>query len=218
MNIAENINAIKIKLPENVSLVAVSKFKPNEDILEAYEVGQRIFGENYVQELVEKQEALPKDIEWHFIGHLQRNKVKAIAPFVHLIHGVDSLRLLEEINKQGKALSKKINCLLQLYISTESTKEGLDEAELSEILKVLPSLEFVYIKGLMGMASFTDNTLQVQEEFKSLKVIFEKQKENTSQNIEMEILSMGMSGDYELAIENGSNMIRLGTIIFGNRK
>jgi PLP dependent protein len=218
MSIADNISSIKNSIPSNVTLVAVSKFKSNDDILEAYAAGQRVFGENYVQELIDKQASLPQDIEWHFIGHLQRNKVKFIAPFVHTIHGVDSLRLLEEINKQGKALGKVINCLLQMHIAAEDTKEGLNETELLEVLDNLDKFENITINGLMGMASFTDDQKQLTQEFVKLKNSFEDLKTKKLSNLQMKTLSMGMSGDYKLAIENGSTMIRVGTLIFGSRK
>jgi PLP dependent protein len=218
MSIADNISSIKNSIPNDVTLVAVSKFKSNDDILEAYAAGQRVFGENYVQELIDKQASLPQDIEWHFIGHLQRNKVKFIAPFVHTIHGVDSLRLLEEINKQGKALGKVINCLLQMDIAAEDTKEGLNETELLEVLDNLHKFENITINGLMGMASFTDDQKQLTQEFVKLKNSFEYLKTKKLSNLQMKTLSMGMSGDYKLAIENGSTMIRVGTLIFGSRK
>jgi PLP dependent protein len=218
MSIADNIKLIKSSIPDNITLVAVSKFKSNDDILEAYAAGQRVFGENYVQELVDKQASLPQDIEWHFIGHLQRNKVKFIAPSVHIIHGVDSLRLLEEINRQGKAIGKVINCLLQMHIAAEETKEGLNETELAEVLQNLDKYENVTIKGLMGMATFTDNERQVKGEFEKLKNQFDDLKLINMDNLKMETLSMGMSGDFQLAIETGSNMIRVGTLIFGSRK
>jgi PLP dependent protein len=218
MSIADNISSIKNSIPSNVTLVAVSKFKSNDDILEAYAAGQRVFGENYVQELIDKQASLPQDIEWHFIGHLQRNKVKFIAPFVHTIHGVDSLRLLEEINKQGKALGKVINCFLQMQIAAEDTKEGLNETELLEVLDNLDKFENITINGLMGMASFTDDQKQLTQEFVKLKNSFEDLKTKKLSNLQMKTLSMGMSGDYKLAIENGSTMIRVGTLIFGSRK
>ncbi len=218
MSIANNIQAIKSELPLHVTLVVVSKFKPNSDILEAYAAGQRVFGENYVQELLDKQASLPTDIQWHFIGHLQRNKVKSIVPFVHLIHGVDSIRLLEEINKQGQAINKVISCLLQLHIATESTKEGLNTIELNDIIQNLSAYPFVKIQGLMGMASFTDNKNQIRAEFEELKAQFDKLKLTSEPNLATETLSMGMSGDFPLAIEVGSNMIRVGTLIFGSRK
>lgn len=216
MRIAENLKNLRLTLPEEITLVAVSKTKPIEDIEEAYASGQRIFGENKVQELVTKWETLPKDIEWHMIGHLQRNKVKYIAPFVSLIHGVDSFRLLREINKQGAKNNRKINCLLQLHIAEESTKFGLSAQELEEIIdaQIKEPLPFVTLTGLMGMATFTQDEDQIRREFQSLKYIYEntKQKLPSVQN-----LSMGMSGDYPLAIEEGSTMIRVGSKIFGER-
>lgn len=201
---------------KNVTLVAVSKTKPVEDILELYHLGQRDFGENYVQELVEKYEQLPKDIRWHFIGHLQSNKVKQIAPFISLIHSVDSQKLLKEINKQGAKNNRVIGCLLQVHIAKEETKFGLDENELKEILvpgfKEYKSLS---VEGLMAMASFTDNMEIVKKEFKSLKVLFDKFRVYHSR---LTILSMGMSSDYELAIEEGSTMVRIGSLLFGKRE
>jgi pyridoxal phosphate enzyme (YggS family) len=192
-------------------LVAVSKTKPVEDILALYELGHRDFGENYVQELLEKQAILPKDIRWHFIGHLQTNKVKAIAPFVHLIHGVDSYKLLSEINKQGQKINRCINVLLQIHIAREETKFGLDENEVKEILDTgLSGLSFVSVKGFMGMASFTEETQQVQNEFHYLKGLYD-------QHPQMQTLSMGMSGDYKLALQEGSTMVRVGSLIFGER-
>ena len=218
MSIASNILQIQQSIGSNVTLVAVSKFKPNEDLLEAYVAGQRVFGENYVQELIDKQASLPADIQWHFIGHLQRNKVKSIVPFVSLIHGVDSLRLLEEINKQGQAINRVIPCLLQMHIATEASKEGLDSEELGVISQNIAAYPFVNIQGLMGMASFTDNMKQVRSEFESLKAHFDNLKTLDNPNLQMKTLSMGMSGDYPLAIQVGSNMIRVGTLIFGSRK
>lgn len=200
-----------------VSLVAVSKTKPVEDILNLYELGQRDFGENYVQELVEKEAQLPKDIRWHFIGHLQSNKVKYIAPFVHLIHGIDSAKLLKEVNKQGMRYNRVIDVLLQVHIAQEETKFGLDEAELQQLLQSFQGEPFpnLQIKGLMGMASFTDNKAQVQQEFESLKKLFETHQ-NTSYSFS--VLSMGMSGDYELAVAAGSTMVRIGSLLFGTRQ
>src|SRR5258706_9352819 len=201
-------------------LVAVSKTHPVEKIKEAYEAGQRIFGENKVQEMCAKQPLLQSDIEWHLIGHLQTNKVKQIAPFVSLIHSVDSLKLLEEINKQGKKINRVISCLLQVYIANEETKFGLDEKELLELIQSdkIASLDFVKIVGLMGMATFTDNKEQVSKEFKSLKNLFDKIKAmNLPSNIEIKDLSMGMSQDYEIAVEEGSTLVRIGTAIFGGR-
>jgi len=202
---------------KNVTLVAVSKTKPASDILELYEAGQRDFGENYVQELVDKYEQLPKDIRWHFIGHLQTNKVKYIAPFVHLIHGVDSFKLLNEINKQAAKNNRVIDVLLQMHIAQEETKFGLDEKELNEILDTnsnqLSDLKNVSMKGLMGMASFTENPEQVRKEFKNLKSIFKQFSILHS----FSILSMGMSSDYIIAIEEGSTLVRIGSLLFGER-
>lgn len=192
------------------TLVAVSKTKPAADILELYNLGQRDFGENYVQELVDKEAALPKDIHWHFIGHLQSNKVKYIAPFVHLIHGVDSASLLKEVNKQAAKNNRIIDCLLQVHIATEETKFGFDEHELNQ-LKGLHEFRNINIKGLMGMASFSDDMNLVRNEFKKLKSLYDKL------NIQFSILSMGMSGDYKIALEEGSNMVRIGSLLFGER-
>jgi pyridoxal phosphate enzyme (YggS family) len=216
MNIQENITGLKSLLPSHVKLVAVSKFKPNEAILKAYEVGQRDFGENYVQELVEKAETLPKDINWHFIGHLQSNKVKYIAPFVHLIHAVDSLKLLKEINKQAANNNRIIDCLLQIHIAKEETKSGMSEADFLEILKSedLKSLENVRILGVMGMSTFTEDVDQVKSEFKTLTDIF---KEGQEIKPELKEISMGMSGDFEAAIAAGSTIVRIGSTIFGAR-
>lgn len=220
MNIAGNLNAIAKNLPANVRLVAVSKTKPIEDILEAYNSGHKIFGENKVQDLVEKYEKLPKDIEWHFIGHPQTNKVKYIAPFVHLIHGVDSLKLLKVIDKEAKRNKRQIACLLQFHIAEEDTKFGLTIVEAREILdsKEFKTFENIIIAGVMGMATYTDNVGQIRNEFKTLKTIFNtlkieyfSAKENFSQ------ISMGMSDDYQIAIEEGSTMIRVGSKIFGER-
>ena len=206
---------------KNVGLVAVSKTKSPEAITELYQLGQRDFGENYVQELVDKQSQLPKDIRWHFIGHLQTNKVKFIAPFVHLIHGVDSLKLIKEINKQGEKNNRVIKILLQVHIAEEDTKFGLDENELSEILSVVLSSggEFknIFIVGLMGMASFSNNEHQVRKEFHYLKSLFDKYKLKTGENCLLEILSMGMSGDYLIAVDEGSTLVRIGSLIFGSR-
>ena len=187
--------------------------------MEAYEAGQRIFGENKVQEMVTKWEALPKDIEWHLIGHLQTNKVKFIVPFVSLIHSVDSQKLLEEINKQGKKINRKINCLLQIYIAKEETKFGFSEQELMQLLDnaALSRLDSVNIVGLMGMASLTSDADQIRKEFGYLKNLFEKIKARSLPGLSMEEISMGMSSDYKLAMEKGSTMVRIGTAIFGNR-
>ena len=195
-----------------ITLVAVSKTKPIEDILELYNLGHRDFGENYVQELVEKAEQLPKDIRWHFIGHLQRNKVKLITPFICLIHGVDSLKLLKEIDKQAEKNKRIIDCLLQVHIAQEETKFGFDKTELLNL--ELKQFLNVRIKGVMGMASLTDDINKIRIEFKSLKTLFEKLK---TQNPELSILSMGMSADYKIAIEEGSNMVRIGSLLFGER-
>lgn len=202
---------------QQVSLIAVSKTKPNEDLMELYTLGQRAFGENYVQELVDKAATLPKDIQWHFIGHLQSNKVKFIAPFVHLIHGVDSEKLLQEINKQAVKQGRVIDCLLQMHIAEEATKFGFDEASLMELLQSdrLANYANVQIKGLMGMASFSEDTYQIQKEFRYLKKCFDLVKDKIGSSCS--ILSMGMSGDYELAIQEGSNMVRIGSLLFGTR-
>lgn len=209
-------NLILEELGGKAILVAVSKTKPSEDIQALYDLGQRDFGENYVQELVDKQLVLPKDIRWHFIGHLQSNKVKYIAPFVHLIHGVDSLSLLKEINKQGEKHNRVIDCLLQVHIATEETKFGFDGDELGE-LHGLQDFKNAKISGLMGMASFSDNKDLVRSEFKNLKKIFDSEWLAANINHQPSILSMGMSGDYIIAIEEGSNMVRIGSLLFGER-
>ena len=218
--ITERLNEIRSKLSDNVTLVAVSKTKPKVAIKEAYLAGQRVFGENKVQELVEKAETLPNDIEWHLIGHLQRNKVKYIAPFVSLIHAVDSLRLLQEINKQGAKYNRTIDCLLQFHIADEDTKFGLDENEAIELLnsETYQGMNNIKLCGVMGMATFTDNLEQVRDEFQKLHKLFEKLKtSHFSLNEDFKTISMGMSGDWEIAIEEGSNMIRVGSSIFGSR-
>ncbi len=202
---------------QKVELVAVSKTKPVADILELYELGQRDFAENYVQELLEKASQLPGDIRWHFIGHLQTNKVKLIVPFVQLIQGVDSLKLLKEIDKQGMAVGKQINCLLQVHIAREETKFGLNEEELDEVMKNLKDFTGVKVTGLMGMASFTENLILVREEFKKLKNLFDKQVQLQTTNHKLQTLSMGMSSDYKIAVEEGSTMVRIGSLLFGNR-
>lgn len=202
-------------LANKAVLVAVSKTKPVTDIEELYSLGQRDFGENYVQELVDKVAILPKDIRWHFIGHLQSNKVKYIAPFVHLIHGVDSIKLLQEINKQASKNNRVVQCLLQVHIAREETKFGFDEQELLYAdWQLIESLQNVQVVGLMGMASFSDNVQQVRNEFKLLKTIFDKLK---LQQPQLNTISMGMSGDYKLAIEEGSTMVRVGSLLFGSR-
>lgn len=206
---------------KNVQLIAVSKVQTVADIRKLYELGQRDFGENYVQELVEKQPQLPVDVRWHFIGHLQSNKVKNIVPFVHSIQGVDSHKLLSEINKQAKKADKIIRCLLQVHIAQEETKFGLDDNELKEIMDLAENktgqLSNVHIAGLMGMASFSDNIEKVRNEMKHLKSLFEKYKNLSTANFQLSTLSMGMSGDYKIAIEEGSNMVRIGSLLFGAR-
>jgi pyridoxal phosphate enzyme (YggS family) len=203
---------------KNITLVAVSKTKPAEEILELYKLGQRDFGENYVQELTEKYEELPKDIGWHFIGHLQSNKVKYIAPFVSLIQGVDSEKLLVEIDKQGEKINRTIDCLLQIHIAKEETKFGLDENELEDLINNNLSIyKNIRIKGLMGMASFTDDEQKIRDEFKLLKSLFDKYSTLSIANCQLSILSMGMSADYKIAIEEGSNMARIGSLLFGKR-
>lgn len=216
MSIAAHLHTLRKLLPEAVTLVAVSKTKPKADLMEAYEAGQRIFGENKIQEMVQKWEELPKNIEWHMIGHVQTNKVKYMAEFVSLVHGVDSLKVLKEINKQAKKHARVIKCLLQIHIAEEDTKFGLDETELFEIIA---SDDFITLKnieviGLMGMATFTDNEAQVRREFSTLKSLFDKAKKKL---IQLTTLSMGMSSDYKIAIEEGSTMVRIGSSIFGSR-
>jgi pyridoxal phosphate enzyme (YggS family) len=216
MSIAENLNKIKNEIPETATLVAVSKTKPIEAIQEAYDSGQRIFGENKVQELTEKYEGLPKDIEWHLIGHLQTNKVKFIAPFVHLIHAVDSFKLLKEINKQALKNNRVINCLLQVKIAAEESKFGLTETEVEQILngEETKELKGINIVGLMGMATNSSNESQVRDEFSALHEFYKK---ISILNSQFSILSMGMSGDYKIAIQQGSTMVRVGSSIFGGR-
>mgnify|MGYP001052368716 FL=1 len=214
MKIAKNIIELKNSLPKTVTLIAVSKTKPQSDLIEAYEAGQRDFGENKIQEMSEKWEHLPKDIHWHMIGHVQTNKVKYMAPFVHLIHAVDSLKLLKEIQKQALKNKRTIGCLIQIRIAQEETKFGLPAEELSSLVEAAKQFPNVAIKGLMGMASFTSNQEQVRQEFKNLAEIFSAFK---LINPESTILSMGMSGDYQMAIEEGSTMIRVGSKIFGER-
>ncbi|NLI72492.1 MAG: YggS family pyridoxal phosphate-dependent enzyme [Bacteroidales bacterium] len=220
MNVQSNIQNLRKDIPPGVKLVCVSKFHPTESIMEAYNAGERIFGESRVQELIAKQPQLPDDIQWHFIGHLQTNKIKFIAPFVSLIHGVDSLKVLRTINTQAKKVDRTVSCLLQVHIADEKTKFGFSEEDLFELLSsdAFKQLTHVSVKGLMGMATFTDDMNQVRNEFKFLKNLFDKVKsefflddENFSE------LSMGMSQDYQIAIEEGSTMIRIGTSIFGER-
>jgi len=219
MSITTNLTNIKSQLPSHVTLVAVSKTKPVVDLMEAYEAGQRIFGENKIQEMTEKWEQMPKGIQWHMIGHVQTNKVKYMAEYVSLVHGVDSLKLLKEINKQAKKHNRVIDVLLQIHIAEEETKFGLDDNELDEILNQVQndkkSLENIRITGLMGMATFTENQNQIKKEFLHLKSVFDKLN---TEHLKLNTLSMGMSGDYQLAIDCGSTMVRIGSSIFGGRK
>lgn len=220
MSIQNNLIQIKSSLPENVTLVAVSKTWPVADLMEAYDAGQRIFGENKIQEMTDKWEQMPKDIEWHMIGHVQTNKVKYMAPFVNLVHGVDSLKLLSEINKQAQKNNRVVDCLLQMHIAEEETKFGMDKEELTALLQSdeFKQMQNVKVKGLMGMATFTDDEAQVRKEFKNLKNIFDNlSNQPKTQNLEPETLSMGMSGDYKIAIECGATMVRIGSSIFGVR-
>ena len=216
MSIANNLNTIKSTLPEHVTLVAVSKTKPVSDLMEAYNAGQRIFGENKIQEMAEKHETMPKDIKWHMIGHVQTNKVKYMASFVDLIHGVESLKLLKEINKQAKKHDRVINCLLQIKIASEDSKFGMSPENAIDLLQseILSEFKHVNIVGVMGMATFTDNEDQVQQEFELLKTTFDRLK---PLNSNLNTISMGMSGDYPLAIASGSTMVRVGSSIFGAR-
>ena len=214
MNIKENISHLLKQIPDNVKLVAVSKTKSIEEILQAHKAGQRIFGENKVQEMKGKYEILPKDIEWHMIGHVQSNKVKYMAPFVSLIHGVDSLKLLKEINKQAQKNNRVLDCLFQIHIAKESTKYGMSMDECIENLTSAQSMENVRIRGLMGMATFTNDQKQIEREFNDLKKLYDNLANKYKS---FELLSMGMSGDYKIAILKGSNMIRLGNKIFGSR-
>ena len=221
MSIKNNLLQIKAAIPENVTLVAVSKTKPIADLMQAYDAGQRIFGENKIQEMSEKWEQMPKDIQWHMIGHVQTNKVKFMAKYVHLIHGVDSLKLLSAINKQAQKNNRVIDCLLQMYIAEEESKFGLDENELKEILHFLQNdtngMQNIKIVGLMGMATFTDNQNQIKKEFLHLKTLFDKYSTLKTKNCQLKTISMGMSGDYQLAIDCGSTMVRIGSSIFGSR-
>jgi pyridoxal phosphate enzyme (YggS family) len=221
MDIKKNIIAFETELKDSKGrLIAVSKTKPIDMIQEAYDYGLRDFGENKIQELVEKQEKLPKDIRWHMIGHLQRNKVKYIAPFIHLIHSVDSLRLLQEINKQGERNNRKIACLLQVHIAEEENKFGFDESELWDMIKgpEFQAMAYISIKGLMGMATFTENQAIIRKEFAYLRAIYEKiLTEVNLPQLDMSEISMGMSGDYKIALEEGSTMVRIGSAIFGHR-
>ncbi len=218
-SVAGNIKVLVDQIPTNIKIIAVSKFKPAEMLLEAYNLGLKRFGENYVQELVDKHQELPKDIEWHFIGHLQSNKVKYIAPFVHMIHSVDSFKLLVEINKQAKKNERIIDCLIQIYIAEEDSKSGIEETEFFEMLNngSINDLTNIRICGLMGMSTFTENLEQIRKEFKLLKTISDKARSFEHKNIELKEISMGMSGDWQIAVEEGSTMIRIGSAIFGNR-
>ncbi|MCK8140842.1 YggS family pyridoxal phosphate-dependent enzyme [Flavobacterium sp. I-SCBP12n] len=219
MAIAENLVSIKSTLPKQVTLVAVSKTKPVSDLMQAYEAGQRIFGENKIQEMAEKYQEMPKDILWHMIGHVQTNKVKFMAPFVHLIHGVDSLKLLQEIDKQAKKNNRIIDCLLQIHIAEEETKFGLNQEELIALVSssLFEEMKNIQIIGVMGMATFTDDKDQVKKEFSHLKNIFENLQRINPKNSQLNTISMGMSGDYQMAIDSGSTMVRIGSSIFGER-
>lgn len=219
MSIKDNLKHIKSTLPENVTLVAVSKTKPISDLMEAYNAGQRIFGENKIQEMAEKYEQMPKDIEWHMIGHVQRNKVKYMAEFVSLIHGLDSFKLLKEINKQAQKHDRVIDCLLQIKIADEDSKFGMSAEDASTLLQSdeFSELQHIKIVGVMGMATFTDDLKQVESEFKLLKSTFNTLKPVQTTNCRLQTISMGMSGDYQLAIECGSTMVRVGSSIFGAR-
>jgi hypothetical protein len=219
MSIKHNLLKIKAELPKHVTLVAVSKTKPISDLMEAYNAGQRIFGENKIQEMVEKYEQMPKDVEWHMIGHVQRNKVKYMAEFVSLVHGVDNFKLLDEINKQAQKHDRIINCLIQIKIAEEDSKFGMTAKEASEILKSkdFSELKNVCVVGVMGMATFTEDEIQIKQEFDFLKSTFESLKPMVTFNFKPKTISMGMSGDYQLAIACGSTMIRVGSSIFGER-
>jgi len=219
MAIESAIKKFRSIFSKNIELVAVSKTKPVSDIMRAYQTGQRVFGENKVQEMCQKQQQLPNDIQWHLIGHLQTNKVKHIAKFVSLIHGVDSLKLLQEIDKQAQKHNRIIPCLFQIYIAEEETKFGLTEEELATIInsQTFKDLQNIKIVGFMGMATYTELNEQIRKEFSRLKSIFEQYKYISKPNFELSILSMGMSGDYQIAIECGSTMVRIGSAIFGNR-
>ena len=219
MNIQENLKTIKSSIPEHVTLVAVSKTKPVSDLMEAYDAGQRIFGENKIQEMAEKHKEMPKDIEWHMIGHVQRNKVKYMASFVSLIHGVDNFKLLKEIDKQAKKHNRIIDCLLQIKIASEDSKFGMSFEDASKFTqsKIMSELKNIRVTGVMGMATFTDDKSQIKNEFNRLKFTFDALKALQTENCKLQIISMGMSGDYKLAIDCGSTMIRVGSSIFGNR-
>jgi len=219
MSIQENLKTIKSSIPEHVTLVAVSKTKPVSDLMEAYNAGQRVFGENKIQEMAEKYEEMPKDIKWHMIGHVQRNKVKYMASFVSLIHGVDNFKLLKEIDKQAKKHDRVIDCLLQIKIASEDSKFGMSFEDASKFTqsKIMSELKNIRVTGVMGMATFTDDKSQIKNEFNRLKFTFDALKALQTENCKLQIISMGMSGDYKLAIDCGSTMIRVGSSIFGNR-
>lgn len=220
MIIKQNLEEILKTVVKGCTLIAVSKTHAAEKVLEAYQCGQRVFGENKVQEMTAKYEALPKDIQWHLIGHLQSNKVKYIAPFVHLIHSIDSLKLLQEVDKQARKVNRVIDCLLQIHVAQEETKFGFSESEVEALLRdpALSDLQGIRVVGIMGMASFTENMDQVRAEFKILKKLFDKLKSSPlPENVVMKELSMGMSGDYKIAMEEGSTMVRVGSAIFGQR-
>ena len=219
MSIQENLKTIKSSIPEHVTLVAVSKTKPVSDLMEAYNAGQRVFGENKIQEMTEKYEEMPKDIKWHMIGHVQRNKVKYMASFVSLIHGVDNFKLLKEIDKQAKKHDRVIDCLLQIKIASEDSKFGMSFEDVSKFTqsKIISELKNIRVTGVMGMATFTDDKSQIKNEFNRLKFTFDALKALQTENCKLQIISMGMSGDYKLAIDCGSTMIRVGSSIFGLR-
>lgn len=216
MNIGESLKNFRKTIADDVTLVAVSKIKPVADLMEAYKAGQRVFGENKIQEMEMKWQEMPQDVEWHMIGHVQRNKVKIMAPFVHLVHAVDSLKLLKEIDKEANKNNRIIDCLLQIKIAQEDSKYGMSEKDAELLLnsEIIDSLKNIRLKGFMGMATFTDDKKQISREFQKLKLFYDRLKER---NKNFSILSMGMSGDYKIAIENGSNMIRVGSAIFGER-
>ncbi|MDO6758956.1 YggS family pyridoxal phosphate-dependent enzyme [Tamlana sp. 2_MG-2023] len=220
MSISENLKNIKSTLPDHVTLVAVSKTKPVSDLMEAYNAGQRIFGENKIQEMAEKHEIMPKDIQWHMIGHVQRNKVKYMAEFVSLIHGVDNFKLLKEINKQAEKHERTINCLLQIKIASEDSKFGMTLSEAEAIMQSedFSALKNIKVTGVMGMATFTEDEAQIKSEFNKLKSAFDSLKNIEHLNFKPETISMGMSGDYKLAIDCGSTMVRVGSSIFGHRE
>lgn len=220
MNIENNLNDLRKIIPPHVKMIAVSKTKPISALMEAYHAGQRAFGENYVQELIEKQPQMPSDVEWHFIGHLQSNKAKNIAPFVSYVHAVDSEKLLNELNKQAEKNNRKINCLLQFHIADEESKFGFPTTNYNQILGEIPWSTFTHLNicGVMGMASFVQNQRQIENEFSTLKAIFDDLKNGLfAQNLAFKEISMGMSGDWPLAVEKGSTMIRIGSSIFGSR-